>query len=115
MPRVLNYKTHGCPDNAVYIGRPVPSKRIRGSKWANPYPLRRNASPEQRVEVIAKYELYLYDSGLIKNVHELRGNDLVCWCAPKPCHGDVLLRLANAEKPAENDDNEADFGSNRKP
>ena len=83
MPRVLNYKTHGCPDNAVYIGRPVPSKRIRESKWANPYPLRRNASPEQCVEVIAKYELYLYDSGLIKDVHELHGNDLVCWCAPE--------------------------------
>jgi hypothetical protein len=28
-------------------------------------------------------------------VHELRGLDLVCWCAPKACHGDVLLKLAN--------------------
>jgi hypothetical protein len=26
---------------------------------------------------------------------ELRGLDLICWCAPLPCHGDVLLRLAN--------------------
>ena len=26
---------------------------------------------------------------------ELRGGDLVCWCRPLPCHGDVLLRLAN--------------------
>jgi Domain of unknown function (DUF4326) len=26
---------------------------------------------------------------------ELRGLDLVCWCAPLPCHGDVLLRLAS--------------------
>jgi hypothetical protein len=25
--------------------------------------------------------------------HELAGRDLVCWCAPLPCHGDVLLRL----------------------
>jgi hypothetical protein len=25
---------------------------------------------------------------------ELNGRDLVCWCAPLPCHGDVLLRLA---------------------
>jgi hypothetical protein len=29
-------------------------------------------------------------------VHELRDRDLVCWCAPDPCHGDLLLRLANA-------------------
>jgi hypothetical protein len=28
-------------------------------------------------------------------LHELAGRDLVCWCAPLPCHGDVLLRLAN--------------------
>ena len=25
----------------------------------------------------------------------LRGCDLVCWCRPLPCHGDVLLRLAS--------------------
>ena len=26
---------------------------------------------------------------------ELRGKDLVCFCAPKPCHADVLLEIAN--------------------
>jgi hypothetical protein len=26
---------------------------------------------------------------------ELRGLDLVCWCAPEACHGDVLLEIAN--------------------
>jgi hypothetical protein len=25
---------------------------------------------------------------------ELRGKDLVCWCAPLACHGDLILRLA---------------------
>ena len=30
---------------------------------------------------------------------ELRSKDLVCWCAPKPCHADVLLELANAAWP----------------
>jgi hypothetical protein len=24
----------------------------------------------------------------------LVGNDLVCWCAPALCHGDVLVELA---------------------
>ena len=95
MPRVPNYRTHGCPDGAMYIGRPVPSKRIPGSKWANPYPLRRNGTRVERAQVIAKYERHLYDSGLVKDVHELRGRHLVCWCAAEPCHGDVLLRLAN--------------------
>ena len=73
MPRVLNYRIHGCPDGAVYIGRPVPSKRR-----ANPYPLRRNDTREERAQVIAKYERHRYDSGLVKDVHELRGRDLVC-------------------------------------
>jgi hypothetical protein len=25
---------------------------------------------------------------------ELRGRDLICWCAPLACHGDVLIALA---------------------
>ena len=32
---------------------------------------------------------------LMTMVPELRGKDLVCWCAPEKCHGDVLLELAN--------------------
>ena len=27
---------------------------------------------------------------------ELRGLVLGCWCAPRACHGDLLVRLANA-------------------
>jgi len=29
------------------------------------------------------------------NLDELRGRDVVCWCAPLPCHADILLELAN--------------------
>jgi len=29
---------------------------------------------------------------------ELRGRGLVCYCAPRSCHGDLLLRLANAAR-----------------
>jgi hypothetical protein len=28
---------------------------------------------------------------------ELKGKDLVCYCAPLACHGDVLSRIANEE------------------
>lgn len=28
---------------------------------------------------------------------ELAGKDLICYCAPKACHGDVLIEVANAE------------------
>jgi hypothetical protein len=93
MPRVLNYRRDGLPPNAVYIGRLMPRYGLPGSKWHNPYKVGCDGTRE---EVIAKYERHLHDSGLIYAVHELRGRDLVCWCAPEPCHGDLLLRLANA-------------------
>lgn len=92
MPRILNYKRDGLPPGAVYIGRPEKRLGMPGSKWANPFIIDHDGTRE---EVIAKYERYLYESGLIDEVHELRDRDLVCWCAPLPCHGDVLLRLAN--------------------
>ena len=92
MPCVLNYKRDGLPPGAVYIGRMMPQYGLVGGKWHNPYWAGRDGTRE---EVIARYERHLHDSGLIAAVHELRGLDLVCWCAPEPCHGDVLLRLAN--------------------
>jgi hypothetical protein len=32
-------------------------------------------------------------------LEQLRGKNLACWCKPgQPCHADVLLELANAER-----------------
>ena len=30
---------------------------------------------------------------VIENLHLLKNKDLLCWCAPKQCHGDYLLKL----------------------
>lgn len=85
MARVLNKRVSGVPAGAVYIGRP--------SKWGNPFVIGRDGSRE---DVIAKYREYvLGNKALMAALHELRGKDLVCWCAPCACHGDVLLELAN--------------------
>jgi len=35
---------------------------------------------------------------LLRSIGELRGKDLVCFCAPAACHGDLLPRLANATR-----------------
>jgi hypothetical protein len=71
---------------------------IRGSKWGNPFKEPRDGT---RNEVIAKFERWLFNDPegqcLLAQIGELRGKDLVCWCAPEPCHGDVLLRLANRD------------------
>jgi len=76
----------------VYIGRP--------SKWGNPFSHKKDTLAEFRVstrdEAIRKYgEWLLKQPHLMNQLHELRGKILGCWCNPKACHGDLLLRLAN--------------------
>jgi hypothetical protein len=98
MARVLNIMTtKGVPAGAVYIGRANRSfGGLRRSQWHN-----RFRTPEEgpREAVIAKFrERLLSDAGLMADLHELRNRDLVCWCAPLPCHGDVLLELANRDE-----------------
>lgn len=90
MPRVLNAiyllpKTASNSIGKVYVGRP--------SKWGNPFIIGRDGTRE---EVIEKYEDYLKSRpDLLNALHELKGLDLVCWCAPKACHAHILLKLAN--------------------
>ncbi|MDE2469556.1 MAG: DUF4326 domain-containing protein [Bradyrhizobium sp.] len=85
---VLNKRLVGIPDGAIYIGR--------GSKWGNPF---RIGLGSDRAAVIAAHEVWLAGQiDLLRALDELRGHDLVCFCAPLPCHGDLLLRLANASR-----------------
>lgn len=86
-PRVFNRSKDRIPPGAVYVGRPT--------LWGNPFTIGKDGD---RREVIEKYARYLRESGLIDRVSELNGVDLVCWCAPKPCHADVLLNLANGDQ-----------------
>lgn len=77
----------------VYIGRP--------SRWGNRYVIGRHGS---RAEVISKYREYILGAieekpALIETMRrELRGKKLVCHCAPKACHGDVLAELVDASE-----------------
>jgi len=29
---------------------------------------------------------------LIKDIEELKGKNLICYCSPKACHGDYLIK-----------------------
>ena len=86
-PRVVN-RWHR-PKGAVYVGRPGP--------WGNPFHVGKHGT---RAEVVARYRKWLLaQPELVERARrELRGRDLECWCAPLPCHADVLLEIANSEE-----------------
>lgn len=89
---VVNIKT-GVPYD-VYIGRANPTYGLPQSKWANPFKLEREAD---RPIVLARYRIWLLSQAdLLRDIHELHGKTLACWCAPKACHGDVLAELAES-------------------
>lgn len=79
-------------DYDVYIGR--------GSKWGNPFtskPVGQTKAAHQcnsREEAVAAYEHYLRNNeALLYALRELIGMRLGCFCKPKACHGDVLVKL----------------------
>lgn len=70
----------------VYIGRP--------SKWGNPFVIGKDGT---RKEVLEKYRQYILSKPeLLKDLHELKGKTLGCYCKPLPCHGDILEELYKA-------------------
>lgn len=113
MPKVWNKRDPNVPKDAVYVGRPT--------KWGNPFIVGMHGDRDHVVKlfrVLAKHVFVPYiESGQTlsidfndddelnnwkltldrESILELKGKDLVCWCAPKPCHADVLLELANAD------------------
>ncbi len=74
---------------------------MRPSSWGNPFSIGQHGG---RADVIAKYRVWLpKQTHLMKRLHELKGMDLVCCCAPLPCHGDVLahyVRMLDVPAPA---------------
>jgi hypothetical protein len=87
-PKVINRASSDCQDGAVFIGRP--------SVWGNPFVIGRDGD---RAEVVLKFENYIRAKPALmtRARTELRGKNLLCFCAPRACHGDVLLRIANED------------------
>jgi Domain of unknown function (DUF4326) len=89
-PLVVNLRTTHRWD--IYIGRASPRRRLKASIWANPF---RIGPDGTRAAVIAQYEAWLLTQPhLLAQLPSLYGKVLSCWCAPKPCHGEVLAKLA---------------------
>lgn len=86
--RVVNIR--GGEPYDVYIGRP--------SKWGNPLVIGLDGDREA---VIRGYRGYVESliAQRMCDLEELRGKRLGCFCAPLPCHGDVLVELLEGEDP----------------
>lgn len=106
------------PDNTIYVGRPT--------KWGNPFipkdgilslhkcaalystllrggadALMQDWHPTKDYtlgDVLLAQKLDTLRAAILKNIHELRGKNLACWChLDQPCHADTLLEIANGE------------------
>lgn len=80
------------PANAVYVGRPT--------KWGNPFKIIPGGISFTAEGVVQMYRYVLEENEtkrarwINEHIDELRGKDLVCWCAlDRECHADVLIEL----------------------
>ena len=80
----------------VYIGRP--------SKWGNPFThIKDNKTiakhvVDNREQAVESYRDWITNGEgkhLLKDLHQLKGKTLGCWCKPQSCHGDVLKELVS--------------------
>jgi len=77
---------------AVVVSRP--------GRWGNPWKVGDGLSSE---DTVAHYRAALLGGRLDVTVKEVRadlgGRNLACWCPlSAPCHGDILLAIANEER-----------------
>ena len=97
-PAVLNMATwdRKTPPQwaVVYIGR--------GSPYGNPYRIgapdpdqERHGQPMDRERVIVLYARDVVPRLTERDKGRLVGMNVLCYCAPLPCHGDLLLRVVN--------------------
>ena len=83
MAIAVNIRKEKCD---VYCGR--------GSKYGNPYVIGEDGN---RDDVIALYRNWLWNEIqtrriTIKELQSLEGKKLGCYCKPKRCHCDILVR-----------------------
>jgi hypothetical protein len=76
--------------NRIYVGRPSP--------FGNPFEIGRDGTRE---EVIQKYREYFLANEFLKKLarDSLVGKTLCCFCAPLPCHADVIVEYLDSLRP----------------
>lgn len=80
----------------IYVGRKCAG--LKGSALGNPFMVGVDGTVD---EVLAAYETWLrrqvsYDGWSVQDdaMEAIKPDSiLVCWCHPKPCHADVIVRV----------------------
>lgn len=77
-------------DYDVYIGR---SGKGQNGYFGNPF---KNLSRSESIKAFKDYAIERIndDPEFRENVKNLYGKTLGCFCKPKACHGDILVKLA---------------------
>lgn len=92
MPKVYNMRHKRWPANAKKVDR--------STIYGNPFILEGNDEEDRNV-VCDMFEVWVKlpaQAPLRAQAKaELKGHDLLCWCAPKRCHAETWLCIANEE------------------
>lgn len=110
MTTVVNIKQS---DFDIYIGRGKCPKTNELSEWGNPYTHIKDGITlaayivPSRKDAIEKHYWYLKnkldtDKFLLERFKLLSGKKLGCFCKPKSCHGDNIIRLLDEFFPQDN-------------
>lgn len=89
------------------------AKVDRTTKWGNPFVVGKHGTRAECVDLFTKLmagyvcmstdnvqEQIAYRATVEQQRGELMGRNLACWCPlDKPCHADVLLRVASGRRP----------------
>lgn len=67
----------------------------RRSEWGNPFEMPGDGDRAAVIDSYARHYLP-HKPSLLSKLDDLRGKVLGCWCSPEPCHGDVLVKEAEA-------------------
>ena len=83
-------------NTGVYIGR---AGQGRPGRWGNPFRVRRGCTDAERQHAVDRYRGHLWSElragrVALPELAALAGRTLLCFCAAKACHGDVLAEAA---------------------
>ncbi len=110
MAKIVNFHHYGrdeaklteaFSDDWLYVGRQNPKLQLERSPLANPFSNKAGANASFSADPIADYKRWLWgkmnagDTAVTQALERIGPKTaLVCWCAPNPCHAEVIASAA---------------------